>query len=78
MFKADLNAYFDARMVSIYAKSLGKLGAVVSFTLRSESDADGLTTRAYTVVAGTHRLRLLEQTDVEGRIETFQVQPDLN
>ncbi len=78
LFKADLNAYFDARMVSIYAKSLGKLGAVVSFTLRSESDADGLTTRAYTVVAGTHRLRLLEQTDVEGRIETFQVQPDLN
>jgi hypothetical protein len=78
LFTADLNAYFDARMVSVYAKSLGRLGAVVSFTLRSESDADGLTTRAYTVVAGTHRLRLLEQTDVEGRIETFQVQPDLN
>ena len=78
LFTADLNAYFDARMVSDYAKSLGRLGAVVSFTLRSESNADGLTTRAYTVVAGTHRLRLLEQTDVEGRIETFQVQPDLN
>ncbi len=77
-FKADLNAYFDARMISDYAKSLGKLGPVVSFTLRSESEADGLTTRAYTVVAGTQRLRLVEQTDVDGRFESFQVQPELN
>jgi CubicO group peptidase (beta-lactamase class C family) len=78
LFTADLNAYFDSRMVSNYAKSLGKLGAVVSFVLHAESEADGLTTRIYKIVVGTQRLRLVEQADADGRIESFQVQPELN
>ncbi len=78
LFTADLNAYFDVRTVAEYAKSLGPLGAVVSFTLHSESEADGLTTRLYRIVAGTQRLELIEQADADGKIESFQVQPEPN
>lgn len=76
-FTADLNAYFDAHMAQQYQRSLGPLGPPVSFRLRSQSQADGLTTRAYDVVAGGRALRLVEQVTADGKLESFQVQEAL-
>jgi D-alanyl-D-alanine carboxypeptidase len=70
----DFNTYFDARMAREYADSLGPLGEPDSFELRSEDQADGLTTRTYEVDARGHHLRVIEQVLADGRIESFQVQ----
>jgi CubicO group peptidase (beta-lactamase class C family) len=78
LFTADLSAYFDKKRVADYASSLGPLGPAESFDLHSESEADGLTTRIYDIVAGNRRLRLVQQTEPDGRMESFQVQPAVN
>ncbi len=75
LFTADLNAYFDARVIAEYASTLGPLGAIDSFTLHGESEADGLVTRLFDLVVSGQRLRLVEQVRADGKIESFQVQP---
>ena len=73
-FSKDLNEYFDARMVQQYMDSLGPLGEPESFALRSKSEADGIATVVYDIVAGGHRLRLIEQMLSDGMIESYQIQ----
>ena len=73
-FTTDLNAYFDERMARQYRRSLGPLGPPVSFKLRSQNQADGITTSTYDVVAGVHGLRLVEQVVADGKLESFEVQ----
>jgi len=70
----DFNAYFDAQMARDYADSLGPLGKPDSFELRSEDQADGLTTRVYDISARGRRLRMIEQLLTDGAIESLQVQ----
>ena len=70
----DLSTYFNSRLLAEYKSSLGPLGAPVSFVLHDQEEADGLTTRFYDIVAGRKKLRLLEQTEPDGRVESFQIQ----
>ncbi len=76
-FTTDLNAYFDEQVARQYRSSLGPLGPPVSFKLRSQNQADGITTVTYDVVAGGHGLRLVEQVVADGKLESFQVQEAL-
>ena len=73
-FSKDLNEYFDARMARQYMHSLGPLGRPESFVLRSQSEADGIASVVYDIVAGGHRLRLIEQLLRDGTVESYQVQ----
>ena len=73
-FTSDLNAYFGDRMARRYESSLGSFGPPVSFKLRSQNQADGLTTLTCDVVAGGHGLRLVEQAVADGKLESLEVQ----
>ncbi|MDE1150394.1 MAG: serine hydrolase [Azospirillaceae bacterium] len=71
---ADFNAYFDAKRARTFAQTLGPLGEPDSFDLRSQDEADGLTTRTYEVQVSGRKLRVVLQVLADGRVESFDVQ----
>jgi CubicO group peptidase (beta-lactamase class C family) len=74
-FAPDFRRYFDTAMQRAYARSLAPLGSPETFELKSETVADGLTTRIFTAVVGEKRLRITEQRLPDGSIEGFEVVP---
>ncbi|HVJ53022.1 MAG TPA: serine hydrolase domain-containing protein [Aliidongia sp.] len=73
-FTPDFDAYLDPAMVQAYAASLGPLGPLRSFVLRSEEMTDSITARNYDVVAGGHPLSVSMLLVADGRIEQYIVQ----
>ena len=71
----EFSAFLDARRLGTYAASLGPLGSPVSFVLKSEDEADGITTRRYEVSAGGKRLSITWEELAEGRTDEFAIQP---
>ena len=73
LVSSDFDTYFDARRSREAARTLGPLGEPESFDLRSEDQADGLTTRVYAISVRNRHLRLVEQVLADGRIESLEV-----
>jgi D-alanyl-D-alanine carboxypeptidase len=59
--------------VADYAKTLGPLGAPVSFKLKNQSNRGGMQFRSYGISAGGKLLNLSVYVTPEGKIEQFLV-----
>ena len=71
----EFSAFLDPRRLGTYATSLGPLGSPESFVLKSEDEADGITTRRYEVSAGGKRLAIIWEALGDGRTDEFAIQP---
>ena len=71
----EFSAFLDAHRLGTHAISLGPLGSPDSFILKSEDEADGITTRRYEASAGGKRLSIIWEELADGRTDEFAIQP---
>ncbi|WP_375383110.1 serine hydrolase domain-containing protein [uncultured Sphingomonas sp.] len=71
----EFSAFLDAHRLGTYTASLGPLGSFDSFVLKSEDEADGITTRRYEASAGGKRLSIIWEELADGRTDDFAIQP---
>lgn len=75
MLTPEFSTFLDARRLGTLARGLGQLGDLESLVLKSEDQADGVTTRRYEASAGGRRLSILWEELADGRTDDFAVQP---
>ena len=71
----EFTAFLTAPRLHAYAASLGPLGPLDCFVLKSEERADGVTTRRYEVSTAGRRLSITWEELADGRTDDFTVQP---